>query len=135
MLLTCLGYHLFSIPSCIGDGHTFFFDTKGVTVHLKSGQELLVPPVGKIYFGYGHRLVSETEQACAVIVPGLLPTTDVDINAYHRSAAHTPSFTEGNGKTARCHVEAWGQASTVLWVFLGEGHQRLSSEDHSEEIR
>ena len=88
MLLTCLGYHLFSIPSCIGDGHTFFFDTKGVTVHLKSGQELLVPPVGKMYFGYGHRLVSETEQACAVIAPGLLPTTDVDINAYHRSAAH-----------------------------------------------
>ena len=35
-----LGYHLLSIPSCIGDGHTFVFDTKGVTVHLKSGQEL-----------------------------------------------------------------------------------------------
>ena len=48
-----LGYHLLSIPSCIGDGHTFVFDTKGVTVHLKSGQELLVPPVGKMYFGYG----------------------------------------------------------------------------------
>ena len=67
---------------------TFVFDTKGVSVHLKSGQELLVPPVGKMYFGYGHRLVSETEQACGVIAPGLLPTTDVDINAYHRSAAH-----------------------------------------------
>ena len=78
---------MLSIPSYIGDGYTFVFDTKGVTVHLMSGQELLVPPVGKMY-GYGHRLVSETEQACAVIAPWLLPTTDVDINAYHRSAAH-----------------------------------------------
>ena len=76
-----LGYHLPSIPSCIGDGYTFVFDTKGVTMHLKSGQELLVPPVGKMYFEYSHGLVSETEQACAVIAPGLLPTTEVDINA------------------------------------------------------
>ena len=43
-----LGYRLLSIPTCIGDGYTFVFDTKGVTVHLKSGQELLVPPVGKM---------------------------------------------------------------------------------------
>ena len=41
-----------------------------VPVHPKSDQELLVPPVGKMYFGYGHRLVSETEQACAVIALG-----------------------------------------------------------------
>ena len=80
---TCSQYPLVSGM----DTRLFVFDTKGVTVHLKSGQELLVPPVGKMYFGYGHRLVSETEQACAVIVPGLLPTTNVDINAYHRSAA------------------------------------------------
>ena len=65
-----LGHHLLSIPFCVGDGHTFVFDTKGVTVHLKYGQELIVPPVGKMYFGYGHRLVSETEQACAVIALG-----------------------------------------------------------------
>ena len=63
-------------------------ETKGVTVHLKTGQELLVTPVGKKYFGYGHRLASETEQDCAVIAPGLLPTTVVDINAYHRSGVH-----------------------------------------------
>ena len=44
--------------------------------------------MGKVYFGYGHRLVSETEQARAVVAPGLLPTTDVDVNTYHRSAAH-----------------------------------------------
>ena len=25
--------------------------------------------------------------------------------------------------------------TVVLWVFVGEGHQRLSSEDHSEEVR
>ena len=39
-------------------------------------------------FGSFKSALSETEQACAVIAPGLLPTTDVDINAYHRSAAH-----------------------------------------------
>ena len=105
-------------------------------MHPKSDQELLVPPVGKMYFGYGHRLVSETEQACAVIAPGLLPNTDVDVNAYHRSVARAhPRLLRENRKTAWCHVEAWGQASTVLWVLFGEGHHRLSSDDHSEEIR
>ena len=55
---------------------------------LRPYPKYIVPPVGKVYFGYGHRLVSETEQARAVVAPGLLPTTDVDVNTYHRSAAH-----------------------------------------------
>ena len=45
---------------------TFVFDTKGVSVHLKSGQELLVLPGGKIYFGYGHRLVRAVVNAAIV---------------------------------------------------------------------
>ena len=50
---------------------------------------LLVPLVGNVCFTHGTRLDTETKQACAVIAPELLLTTDVDINAYHRSTAHT----------------------------------------------
>ena len=43
-------------------------------------------------FTHGTRLDTETKQACAVIAPELLLTTDVDINAYHRSTAHTRHY-------------------------------------------
>ena len=42
-----------------------------------------------MYLTYGYRSESDVEQACAVIAPGLLPTTGVDINHYHRTTAHT----------------------------------------------
>ncbi|CAN0544371.1 unnamed protein product, partial [Laminaria digitata] len=71
-----LSYHLFSGPACVKQGHTYLGDHRGITV-------------GTLYFSYGTRLDTETVQACAVIAPGLLPTTGVDINAYHRSTAHT----------------------------------------------
>ncbi len=83
-----LSYHLLSLPMAVAQGHTYTGDEKGITVHMKSGEELLVPLVGKMHFSYGYRLGSD-EQACAVIAPGLMPTTDVDSNAYHRAAAHT----------------------------------------------
>lgn len=42
------------------------------------------------YWVYGSRVGSDDrEKACAVIAPGLMPTTDVDINHYHRTTAHT----------------------------------------------
>ncbi|CAN0574340.1 unnamed protein product, partial [Laminaria digitata] len=74
-----LSYHLFSGPACVKQGHTYLGDHRGITVNLKSGESLLFHLVGTLYFS----------SACAVIAPGLLPTTDVDINAYHRSTAHT----------------------------------------------
>ena len=45
--------------------------------------------MGNLYFTYGTRLDAEPKQACA-IAPGHLLTTDVDINTFHRSTAHTP---------------------------------------------
>ena len=84
-----LNYHLFSGPACVKQGHTYLGDHRGVTVNLKSGESPLVPLVGNLYFTYGTRLDTETEQACAVVHPGLLSTTDVDVNTYHRSTAHT----------------------------------------------
>ncbi|CAN0416988.1 unnamed protein product [Ascophyllum nodosum] len=56
---------------------------------LKSGKKLLVPNVRNMYLTYGYRPESGVEQACAIIAPGLLPTTGVDINRYHRTTAHT----------------------------------------------
>ena len=56
---------------------------------LKSGKKLLVPNVRNMYLIYGYRPESDVEQPCAVIAPGLLPTTGVDINHYHRTTAHT----------------------------------------------
>ena len=76
-------------PACVKQGHTYLGDHRGITTNLKSGESLLVHLVGNLYFTYGTRTDTGTEQACAVIAPGLLPTTDVDINAYHRSTAHT----------------------------------------------
>ncbi|CAN0522408.1 unnamed protein product, partial [Laminaria digitata] len=84
-----LSYHLFSGPVCVKQGHTYLGDHRGITVNLKSGESLLFPLVGTLYFSYGTRLDTETVQAFAVIAPGLLPIADVDINAYHRSTAPT----------------------------------------------
>ena len=47
-----------------------------------------MPPVGDMCVGNGRR-VDGNETACAVLTPGLMPTTDVDINHYHRTTAHT----------------------------------------------
>ena len=59
-------------------------------MHLKSGEDLLCPVVGDMYISYGRKVDGDDiEHARAVIAPGLLPTTDVDINQYHRTTAHT----------------------------------------------
>ena len=60
-------------------------------MHLQSGEDLLCPVVGDMYISYGRRTDGDDiEHARAVITPGLLPTTDVDINQYHRTTVHTP---------------------------------------------
>ena len=51
-----------------------------------------------MYHSHGRR-VEDWEIARAVITPGLLPTTDVDINHYHRTTAHThPRLLRGSAK-------------------------------------
>ncbi|CAN0562204.1 unnamed protein product [Laminaria digitata] len=83
-----LSYHLFSLPACVGQGHTYVGDSTGITVNFKSGDSLLVPLVGDMYFSYGYRLDDDDEVACAVISPGLQSNVGIDINDYNRSTAH-----------------------------------------------
>ena len=84
-----LSYHLLSLSKAVEQGHKYIGDKNGLTMMLKSGKKLLVPNVRNMYLTYGYRPESDVEQACAVIAPGLLPTTGVDINHYHRTTAHT----------------------------------------------
>ena len=84
-----LSYHLLSLSKTVERGHKYIGDKNGLTMMLKSGKKLLVPNVRNMYLTYGYRPESDVEQACAVIAPGLLPTTGVDINHYHRTTAHT----------------------------------------------
>ena len=84
-----LSYHLLSLSKAVEQGHKYIGDKNGLTMMLKSGKKLLVPSVRNIYLTYGYRPESDVEQACAVIAPGLLPTTGVDIKHYHRTTAHT----------------------------------------------
>ena len=49
-----------------------------------------LPRCGGLYISYGRRVHGDDiEHAHALIAPGLLPTTDVDINQYHPTTAHT----------------------------------------------
>jgi len=85
-----LSYNLISLAKIVKAGHKYSGDDPGLTVHLKSGEDLLCPVVGDMYISYGRRVDGDDiEHARAVIAPGLLPTTDVDINQYHRTTAHT----------------------------------------------
>ena len=84
-----LDFNLISVSKAVKQGFKFDIDDPGLTIHKKStGQEILLPPVGDMYVGNGRR-VDGNETACAVLTPGLMPTTDVDINHYHRTTAHT----------------------------------------------
>ena len=82
-------YHSISLSKAVEQGHKYIGDKNGLTIMLKSGKKLLVPDVRNMYLTNGYRPESDVEQACAVIAPGLLPTTGVDINHYHRTTAHT----------------------------------------------
>ena len=81
-------HHLLSLSKADEEGHKYIGDKNRLTMMLKSGKKLLVPNVRNMYITYGYRPGSGVEQACAVIAPGLLPTTGVDINHYHRTTAH-----------------------------------------------
>lgn len=84
-----LDCNLISVSKAVKHGYKFDADDPGRTVHNKStGQQILLPPVGDMYVGYGRR-VDVNEVACAVLTPWRMPTTDVDINQYHRTTAHT----------------------------------------------
>ena len=85
-----LSYNLISLAKIVEAGHKYSGDDPGLTVHLKSGEDLRCPVVGGMYISYGRRVDGDDiEHARTVIAPGLLPTTDVDINQYHRTTAHT----------------------------------------------
>ena len=84
-----LRYHLLSLPSLAKEGHTYLGNRKGIRLNLKSGTKVLAHFVGKLCLQFAARVVSDVDNACATIAPGLIPTIDVDINAYHRSTGHT----------------------------------------------
>ena len=84
-----LSYHLFSLRSAVKRGDTYLGDSRGITLKLKSCKTFLVPEIGNLYWSRGLRTEDPPQQACvAVLTPGAMPTTGVDINAYHRSTAH-----------------------------------------------
>ena len=83
-------FHLVSLAQLVEQDHTYSGNKKALTVRLTSGKSIKIPPVGRMYLAHGRRLAGEEiEKAFAVIAPGLMPTTDVDINRYHRTTAHT----------------------------------------------
>ena len=85
-----LSYHRFFLRSAVKRGHTYLGDSRGITLKLKPGKTFLVPEIGNLYWSRGLRTKDPPQQACvAVLIPGAMPTTGVDINAYHRSPAHT----------------------------------------------
>ena len=84
-----LSCNLISLAKIVKAGNKYSGDDPGLTVHLKSGEDLLCPVVGDMYISYGRRVDGDDiEHARAVIAPGLLPTTDVDNSQYHRTTAH-----------------------------------------------
>lgn len=55
-------------------------------MRMKFSEDSLVPVVRKMYVEYGQR-IGGTE-ACAIIAPGFLPRTEVEINHHHLTTAH-----------------------------------------------
>ena len=130
-----LSYYFKSLSKAVEQGHKYIGDKNGLTMMLKYGNKLLVPNVRNIYLTYGYRPESDVEQACAVIVPGLLPTTGVDINHYHRTTAHTHSFTEGDRGAAGSKAGSEDQATPMRWMFRGKGTWCSLEQDHRMPIR
>ena len=120
-----LSYHLFSGPARVKQGRTYLGDHRGITVNLKSDESLLVPLVRNLYFTYGTRLDTETEQASAVMAPGPLPTTDVDINAHHRCTVHTH-----HQLLLRSAEQQGVKLKKGSKLFDSKGHQRTSQQGH-----
>lgn len=51
-----LSYNLISLAKIVKAGHKHSGDDPGLTVHLKSGEDLLFPVVGDMYISYGRRV-------------------------------------------------------------------------------
>ena len=117
-----LSYHLLSLSNTVEQGHKYIGDKNGLTMMLKSSKKLLVPNVRNMHLTCGYRPESDVEQACAVIAPGLLPTTGVDINHYQSYIRpHTASFTEGDRGAAGSKAGSEDQANPMRWMFSGKG--------------
>ena len=52
-----LKYNLISRANIVKAGHKYSGDDPGLTVTLKSGEDILCPVVGDMYISYGRRLV------------------------------------------------------------------------------
>ena len=84
-----LCYNLISLAKIVKARRKYYGDDPGLTVHYTSREDPLCPVVGDTFISYGRRVDGhDIEHARDVIAPGLLPTTDVDVNQYHRTTAH-----------------------------------------------
>ena len=74
-----LTYHLLSLPTFAKKRNYYVGDKSGTRLCFLSGKKVNAPFVGKLNLQYGVRVNDDIENACAVIAPGLLPTTGIDI--------------------------------------------------------
>ena len=88
-----LSCNLISLAKIVKAGHKYSGDDPGLTVHLKSGDELLCQVVGDMYISYGRRVDGDDiEHARAVIAPGFCPPPSwVLTNTIALLPKHTPA--------------------------------------------
>ncbi|CAN0246884.1 unnamed protein product, partial [Scytosiphon promiscuus] len=134
-----LNYNLLSLPTIAADRpNSFFGDYLGIRLNLKGGKKVHAPYVGKLYLQYGVRIDGSVEEvACATITPGLLPTTNVDINAYHRSTSHThPRLLAHSAKQQGVTLKKGGQLHPCVGCSAAKGFNapvKKSTECRSDE--
>ena len=85
-----LGYNLLSLKKMADRGHKYVGEKKGVASHLKNGQTLFGPSVGKLNYFSGYRRPDSTSSfGLATIAPGKIPSVlPMDINIFHTSHGH-----------------------------------------------
>ena len=59
-----LSYDLIALAKTVEAGHKYSDDDSGLTVHLKSGEDLLCPVVGDMYISYGGRVDGDGHRTC-----------------------------------------------------------------------
>ena len=88
-----LSYNRISQTNIVKAGHKYSGDDHGLTVRLKSREDLLCPLVGDMYISYGSRVDGDDiEHARAVIAPGFCPPPSwVLTNTIALLPKHTPA--------------------------------------------
>ena len=85
-----LAYDLLSLKRMADRCHKYVGEKKGVTLHLKNGNTLLCPSVGKLqYLSRFRRPLDSSNFVLATIAPGKIPSVPhVEINTFNTSLGH-----------------------------------------------